>query len=373
MGILSIRENSDHILAEYDQECQSYTEFTVTIEKLIRQLLQEYGIRVHSVSSRVKSRDSLKKKIEKANNDYRTFDEITDIAGLRIITYFEADVNIVAQMVENEFNINTDLSVNKQDLLDPDRFGYLSVHYIAKLPSSRTALTEYKRYVKCQCEIQIRSILQHAWAEIEHDLGYKSTLAVPREIRRRFSRLAGLLEIADDEFCNIRLDLTKYEQDVPKQIAAAPQNVLVDKASLLSFLKNSDEVRHIDTEIAATIDCEVLRRFDSDYEKYIKMLEFNEIRTIANIKSLLQTEGYRIVGFANLWLQEYDIKRHRPKGVFTAGISLFYLCLYFVGKSGSPEKVRSFFETVGMFGKDSENSIEEGIKNLLFFSKEVQK
>ena len=49
-------------------------------------------------------------------------------------------------------------------------------------------------------EVQVRTILQHAWAEIEHDIQYKSTIAIPNTIRRRFMALAGLLEIADREF-----------------------------------------------------------------------------------------------------------------------------------------------------------------------------
>src|SRR5438309_774277 len=49
-------------------------------------------------------------------------------------------------------------------------------------------------------EIQVRTILQHSWAEIEHDIQYKSVSVIPAEIRRRFMSLAGMLEIADREF-----------------------------------------------------------------------------------------------------------------------------------------------------------------------------
>ena len=64
----------------------------------------------------------------------------------------------------------------------------------------RMVLRENKAFEGLKCEIQIRSVLQHAWAEIEHDLGYKSELTIPKEVRRSFSRLAGLLELGDKEF-----------------------------------------------------------------------------------------------------------------------------------------------------------------------------
>jgi len=67
-------------------------------------------------------------------------------------------------------------------------------------------LSEYALFDKMKCEIQVRTILQHAWAEIEHDLVYKSPADIPFRVRRRFASLAGLLEIADREFESLRQD-----------------------------------------------------------------------------------------------------------------------------------------------------------------------
>ncbi|TMR94372.1 GTP pyrophosphokinase [Nonomuraea basaltis] len=112
--------------------------------------------------------------------------------------------------------------MDKRKALDPDRFGYLSLHYVASLDTRRAELAEYKRFANNGFEIQIRSILQHAWAEIEHDLGYKSRLGVPSTTRRRFSRLAGLLELADAEFVSIRDELRLYEKRVESDLANQP-------------------------------------------------------------------------------------------------------------------------------------------------------
>jgi ppGpp synthetase/RelA/SpoT-type nucleotidyltranferase len=173
-----------------------YSSFTQSVHKLIDQLLEESRISVHSISSRTKEEGKIREKIGREVNKYNKLSDITDISGVRIITYFEDGVDEVAKIVEREFQIDTENCTDKRSALDPDRFGYLSLHYVAWFSKARLALTEYKRFADCKVEIQIRSILQHAWAEIEHDLGYKSKQAIPRDVRRSFSRLAGATGIS---------------------------------------------------------------------------------------------------------------------------------------------------------------------------------
>lgn len=62
--------------------------------------------------------------------------DIKDISGIRIITFFPDDVDAVAKLIQKEFAIDYSQSVDKRILLDPDRFGYLSLHYVAKLTPS---------------------------------------------------------------------------------------------------------------------------------------------------------------------------------------------------------------------------------------------
>lgn len=196
-------ENFDR---EYDEATGRMQGFRLVLEGLIQVLLEVGGIRVHSVTSRVKSKTSVIRKLQRSDEE-RDIGSLTDILGIRVITYFPDEVDAVANLIEREFLIDTENSIDKRAALDPDRFGYLSLHYVLQLSRSRSTLPEYHGYKDIRFELQIRSILQHAWAEIEHDLGYKSEVAVPRAVRRRFSRLAGLLELADAEFLGIREEL----------------------------------------------------------------------------------------------------------------------------------------------------------------------
>jgi len=110
----------------------------------------------------------------------------------------------------DEFVVDNQNSVDKRKVLDADQFGYLSSHYVVKIKSSQVRRPGFERFGDCVAEIQLRSILQHAWAEIEHDLGYKNTEQLPEEIRRRLYRLAGVLELADKEFSAIKFNLNHH-------------------------------------------------------------------------------------------------------------------------------------------------------------------
>ncbi|ADV67583.1 GTP pyrophosphokinase [Deinococcus maricopensis] len=217
--------------------------------------LRQAGLNIHHVTGRLKRPDSLLDKLRRKPGRYRTLADVTDIVGVRVITYFERDVWQVSRLLESTFDVDWDHSADKSKLLDPDRFGYMGVHYVLRFGArGETMLGPMSG---AHFEVQIRSILQHAWAEIEHDLGYKSAGAVPREIRRRFSRLAGLLEVADEEFMAIDRLVRDYAAQLPDRIAQEPDDVFIDAASMSYLLPRAD-IRTHDERLAAGLGVPLL-------------------------------------------------------------------------------------------------------------------
>ena len=237
------------ILRDYESQFVTYQDFAANLEELIVRLLQTEGIRTHTVTHRVKALKSLEGKLKAASRMPVCLRDITDLAGVRIITYFADEAADVGRMMERNFEVDEAASGDKRMILDPDRFGYLSLHYVVRVDQVRRLLPEWSRFSALKAEIQIRSILQHAWAEIEHDLGYKTKLATPRSVRRRFARLAGLLELADDEFRDLRDFLADYTARLPDLIRQSPEDVGVDQASVKVLIKTSDIVHCIDVTV----------------------------------------------------------------------------------------------------------------------------
>lgn len=219
----------------YDQNRDQYEGLVTTLEKLIETLLKENRIPYHSVNGRVKARDSFLQKFDR--KPYSSPDEIMDVAGLRIITHTTTEVAQVCSLIEREFSVDQENSGNKAADMDVDKVGYLSVHYIVTLTSPRADLCEYRRFQGLRCEIQVRSLLQHAWAEIEHDRGYKFAGVLPKEIRRKFYLVAGTLELMDQEFYALSQEIDRYAAEVKaKAIQGDLQDITIDSTSLLEFL-----------------------------------------------------------------------------------------------------------------------------------------
>lgn len=235
----------EKILKSFDKEKTKFDSCAKSFESLLSSLLLNNGISIHSLESRVKERDSLEKKLVKKAK-YRNIEEITDVVGIRIITHYADDVDKVAEIVEREFLVDKENSINKASSLEPDRFGYLSLHYIISLDDNRSALFEHSTYKNTKVEIQIRTILQHAWAEIEHDIGYKSNIGLPDIIRRQFSRLAGLLEIADNEFINIKNQIEIHKSKVNSEFNSGEQDILIDQFSLSEYFDKSKQLHSLE-------------------------------------------------------------------------------------------------------------------------------
>ena len=238
------------ILKEYDNSKNVLDNFDKTLLSLISSLLEQKNIRVHQVQTRVKDRGSLENKIIRKSEKYKALNDITDIVGVRVITYFDDEVDQIATMIEEEFVIDQDNSVDKRKI-DSDKFGYRSLHYVASLKRDRTNLPEYSSYGEQKFEFQIRTILQHSWAEIEHDLGYKGEFEIPSTAKRTFYRVAALLEQADIEFVKLKSTIEAYEKDVSAGVKENPNKIEINKTSLISFVTENENVIRIENEIAS--------------------------------------------------------------------------------------------------------------------------
>lgn len=188
-------------------------------EKMVEDILSilEFGLgryssRLHAkpiITYRIKEQGSLERKIEKKNNKYSSINEITDVIGIRIIAYFQDDVDVIKKALSDVFGIDRINSIDKRNQVG-NSFGYASLHLVASLGRPygfKGKLYGPELYGGLRFEIQIRTILEHAWAEIEHDIGYKSELAAGLSIpiKRGLSRLAAVLETVDVEFIRVTI------------------------------------------------------------------------------------------------------------------------------------------------------------------------
>jgi len=176
---------------------------------LVTSVLDDAGINYLSVVGRAKSVTSFAAKAARAVDGIPAFTDpltqITDQIGLRVITYVHSDVAAVADLLDDQVVVIDDRDMGEETASE-GRFGYASRHLLVGLDAARESQSAYELLRSRRAQVQIRTVLQHAWAEFEHDIRYKGTIPdehVP-DFDRRFTLAAGLLELADREFSTIR-------------------------------------------------------------------------------------------------------------------------------------------------------------------------
>ncbi len=176
---------------------------------LVTSVLDEAGINYLTVTGRTKSVSSFAAKAARQVDGRPLYTdplrEITDQIGVRVVTYVLGDVDAVAELLDDQVVVKDDRDMG-QETASQGRFGYASRHLVVALDDERAAQTGYEQLRGTVAAVQIRTVLQHAWAEFEHDIRYKGTVPAEhaREFDRRFTLAAGLLELADREFSAIR-------------------------------------------------------------------------------------------------------------------------------------------------------------------------
>jgi putative GTP pyrophosphokinase len=271
--------NKEDAIQWYAQNRGIYKKLSEKIQNIIAEIIEVSDIAVHGINCRTKEVDSFKGKIEKSKYD-DPLNQITDFSGIRIIAYVENDIKPICQIIENTFDIDVENSADKSDMLGTDKVGYKSIHYIAKIKSNRLNLPEYKKFKNLKFEIQIRTILQHAWAEIEHDRNYKFNGVLPPEIKRRFGLLAAALESADREFNQLSLEIDKISEDVSIADEKDELNkILLNSTTLKQFLTN-----RFQTEITNAI---VIPDFYTGDDELIDELKIYGIQNLEHLNNIV--------------------------------------------------------------------------------------
>lgn len=275
--------HSQIILDEYREALPVFERMKTEVQAKLRDALDRNGIIVTTIETRIKTEESLAGKLALKGAKYTSLSDITDILGGRIVTFYTDDVDRIAAIAEQLFDIDWDNSVDKRKLHQIDSFGYNSLHYICRLPGY-----EYR------FELQLRTTLQHAWASINHDTGYKSGVEIPREYIRRINRLAGLLEMADDEFSRIRIEINDYRRRVTQLVQNGKlDDVLLDGDTFRSYLQ-ARPLDALNKRIAAINQAEIQ---EAPLIRYLCVLKELGCKTLGDVSRLIrkyEEDAYRL-------------------------------------------------------------------------------
>lgn len=321
------------ILEDYRKARESFVKLDGVVYEKLCALVKESGIQTLSIEHRVKSEASLAEKLVRNGDWYQKFDDLTDILGARVICFFNDEVDRLGKMIEENFTIDWKNSSDKRALIRADSFGYLSLHYTC-------FLTKGSGYPDELCdkkfEIQIRTILQHTWAAIEHDIGYKSEFGLPREYERGFSRVAGLLELADDEFIRLRDGMRAYTEDIREKIKEnRAGDVAMNIVSLNEFVLHNEPMCNLVAEIAALNGSEI-RTVSPD--NYIEQLKWLGITTIGELQKMTARNREAAFSLAERTLRSTDID------LLSSNVGLWYLCrAELIRRKPTEEQLADFF------------------------------
>jgi ppGpp synthetase/RelA/SpoT-type nucleotidyltranferase len=210
----------------YDQQLPAYKAALQQLAQDVRLILEQQGL-TPAIKYRIKGFDAYLDKLRKheKTKDGRRIATINDFFGLRIVCPFLEDIETVSSLLTTHFEVlDTECKANQHSFRE---FGYDSVHLSVRLEATQTGRS--MPGVRKVCEIQLRTILQDAWAEVEHELVYKSDISLPNQsIRRKLASLNATLTLSDLIFQEIR-DYQKEIRQHGRKRRASVERITLDQ------------------------------------------------------------------------------------------------------------------------------------------------
>jgi ppGpp synthetase/RelA/SpoT-type nucleotidyltranferase len=315
----------------YDENHALYARLVDVATVLMRQQLEVEEIKYLSMSSRVKARSSYLEKVERKGYADPS-KQLTDFAGIRVVTYLPSQVSQVCDLVHEFFDIDSKNSDDKSVDLGIDKVGYQSRHFICRLGRRRSKLPEYKGLHALAFEVQVRTILQHAWADLAHSKTYKFSSRLPNELQRRLNLHAGNLELVDIGLDELSSSIDAYSAMLATRPALHAEPV--NSISLFTYVKDKfPEAEDRGGSVVLDELVDELRNYGistiGEFDKIIKDDLYNELllrgKTVAGIVriTLLCTDFNRY--FSRSWkgqwvrvskdVSEFIQSRSKSKGL----------------------------------------------------------
>lgn len=307
----------ERIMEEFSRMRETYMRMSDTLEDILKTALRQENIAISTMSIRIKKKEALRRKIQ-YKQKYETLWDVTDVLGCRIITLFEDDVSRVFAMLQREFEI-VEVVDHRCKMQEVTEFGYNSLHVVVRFSAVRLQLTEYAPYADIKFEIQMRSALQHAWAEVEHGLGYKNEYEVPRVVHRNLARVSAALEILDEEFVNIRDEIARYNKEIDRLERVMDTDVNIH--SLRRYLDRSETAQQIAQTLADEFTLPLVREMEVIvHQKIPEKLAFLGIKTIREFDDALVAQQEQMLLLARQWA-----RLTQPKEINLYSVGMFLL------------------------------------------------
>ena len=327
----------EELLNQYHENLPTMKKLQDVVEKIVKAEIKKSGIFINSFSTRIKTENSLKGKLELKGQKYKKITDLTDILGARVVTYYSSDVDKIASRMERVFTVDRENSIDKRKAHNIDQFGYMSLHYICYLPKSLYSDPEYPLINEIPFELQMRTALQDVWATIAHDTGYKSDIEIPRQQLRNINRLAGLLELADEEFSNIKDSIESYRRGV-KQIVADGNFDDVD-LDIDSFNEYIDvgAFDRLNKRIADINGMDIQKVSLTPYYQVLRRLNFHTLGDVENFRKDNEEDAYQ---FALRLFSDVDLDIV-ASSIGIQCLSIVYLLKHSLGEVGIPMLLNS--------------------------------
>ena len=312
-------------MQQYHERIAVYERLSHLADEALRNALDAQHVKVTAMEHRIKTETSLAGKLELKGGKYQTLDDVTDIVGLRVVTFYSADVDKVAAIVNEAFDVDRRNSVDKRKQHRLDSFGYNSLHYICRLPKTIVDDPEMPLLNELRFEIQMRTALQHVWSTLDHDTGYKGDVKIPHEYMRQFNRMAGMLELMDEEFSRLRNVLVEYRrQMLALEASGQLDNVDLNSETFRRYLE-AHPFDRLNQRIAAINQAEL---YPVPIMPYFRVLQDLGIETLGEVNRLVEEysdDAYRLA-VSQLGATDLDI--------LSENIGIQNLCYVYVLKQG---------------------------------------